>query len=239
MKKGIPVRRSKERGVLMVALMAGIAIALILSTVAVQSWNDVSRRDKEAEMMFRAQDLVRALKRFQADKGRLPTELKELIEPGQKGQYFIRRLWKDPLVKGGQWQLLYAAPGGGLFDPSVPQVPTDGGATGLPSLAQTQVSGNDPNQQQGTPPSLGLGLGKSADGTTDPTGMPIAGVKSKCKDRTFRVYKDKDQYSEWVFSIFDLDPQAPMNKQPNQGNQAAQPNPAPANNGTSPFGTGK
>jgi type II secretory pathway pseudopilin PulG len=44
----------------MVALMAGIAIMLILSTVAAQSWADIVRRDNEAEMMFRAQDIVRA-----------------------------------------------------------------------------------------------------------------------------------------------------------------------------------
>jgi type II secretory pathway pseudopilin PulG len=212
----------------MVALMAGIAIVLILSTVAVQSWADIARRDNEAEMMFRAQDIVRALKRFQADKGKLPTELKELIEPGQKGQFFIRRLWKDPLVKDGKWQLLYASPGGGLYDPSVPAAPTDG-AGPLPGLAQTSVSGSDPNNPPGNPPGLGLGVGKSADGATDPTGMPIAGVKSKCKDRPFRKYKDKDEYSEWVFSIFDLDPQ----KQPNQLNPPPSQNPL----GTPPAST--
>jgi type II secretory pathway pseudopilin PulG len=220
----------------MVALMAGIAIVLILSTVAVQSWGDITRRDNEAEMIFRAQDIVRALKRFQTDQGKLPTELKQLIEPGQKGQFFIRRLWKDPLVKGGKWQLLYLSPGGGLFDPSVPQAPPAEGASGLPSLTQTPVSGNDPSNPTnpanpaGAPPSLGLGLGlgKSADGTTDPTGMPIAGVKSKCKDKPFRKYKDKDQYSEWVFSIFDLDPQGPPTKLPNAPNQPSQPNPPSA-----------
>jgi type II secretory pathway pseudopilin PulG len=103
---------------LIVALMAGIAITMILTTVAVQAWSDVLRRDNEAEMIFRAQDIVRALKRFQMEKGKLPTELKELMEPGNKGQYFLRRLWKDPLVKGGQWQYLYASPAGGLFDPT-------------------------------------------------------------------------------------------------------------------------
>jgi type II secretory pathway pseudopilin PulG len=202
----------------MVALMAGIAIMLILSTVAVQSWADLSRRDNEAEMMFRAQDIVRALKRYQADKGTLPTELKMLIEPGQKNQYFLRHLWKDPLVKDGKWQMVYAAPGGGLFDPSVPQTPPEGG--GMPGLAQAAAQGTDP----AAAPSLGLGGGsdRSADGGTEPTGLPIAGVKSKCKDTPFRVYKDKTEYKDWVFSIFDLDPQG-ANK-PNQPGQPGQPN---------------
>ena len=117
-----PILARKQRGALIVALMAGIAILMILTTVAVQTWTDVLRRDNEAEMIFRAQDIVRALKRFQLDKGKLPTELKELMEPGNKNQYFLRRLWKDPLVKGGQWQLLYAGPAGGLFDPTAPEL---------------------------------------------------------------------------------------------------------------------
>ena len=214
---------SKQRGVLMVALMAGIAIVLILSTVAVQKWSDITRRDDEAEMMFRAQDIVRALKRFQADRGKLPVELKEMMEPGQKNQYVLRHLWKDPLVKGGQWQLVYASPAGGLFDPSVPVAPAGGDAP-LPGFSQTRVTPNDP----GSPPSLGLngppGGGPTGNGA-DPTGMPIAGVKTKCKDRPFRRYKDKDEYADWVFSIFDIEPQQPA-KPPTQPNQPGTPPPS-------------
>jgi type II secretory pathway pseudopilin PulG len=203
-----PARRNgKERGVLIVALMAGIAIMLILSTAAVQSWADITRRDNEAEMIFRAQDIVRALKRFQLDKGKLPTELKELLEPGQRGQYMLRQLWKDPLVKDGKWQLVYASPTGGLFDPTAPQVPP--GTNGAnppgspPSLLNPTDNTGNPTAPFGAPP----GTGNPGDPTADPTGMPIAGVKTKCKDKPFRKYKDKTEYKEWVFSIFDLDPQ--------------------------------
>ena len=199
-------RGSKQRGTLIIALMAGIAIVMILSTVAVQNWADVVRRDNEAEMIFRAQDLVRGLKRFQADKARLPTELKEMMEPGQKGQYLLRRLWKDPLVKGGQWQLLYAAPGGGLYDPSVQPPPGQPGAqTGSPLSTALSATGNDAG---GFPP-IGSKEGKEGKGGIggDPSGFPIAGVKTKCTERPFRKYKDKDEYSEWVFSVFDLEQQ--------------------------------
>jgi type II secretory pathway pseudopilin PulG len=217
-------RRGKERGVLIVALMAGIAIMLILSTVAVQSWSDVVRRDNEAEMIFRAQDLVRALKRYQAEKGKLPVELKELMEPGQRGQYFLRQLWKDPLVKGGKWQLLYVNPAGGLLDPTVPSTvpgapgqtpgsssdllnPTDNGQTpGSPF-------GTTPGAPLGTTPGLGTAGGDKTAAGGEVTGLPIAGVKSRCKDRPFRKYNDKDSYKDWVFSIFDLDPRGPQQSQ--------------------------
>ncbi len=193
----------KQRGTLIVALMAGIAILMILSTVAVQNWGDVVRRDNEAEMMFRAQDIVRAIKRFQADKGKLPNELKELMEPGNKGQFFLRKLWKDPLVKGGQWQLVYAAPGGGILDPTVPQNPQQGGAPQT-GLLNTGLSASD----SGGIPSLDKKDNK--DGSpTDPTGLPIAGVKTKCKDRPFRKYKEKTEYTDWIFSIFDNEQRQP------------------------------
>src|SRR5262245_48993168 len=105
-------RRGRESGHLMVGVMAAVAILVILSTVAFQSWADVLRRDNEAEMMFRAQEIVRAIRKYQKDRGAPPTELKQLMEPGNRGQYFLRHLYKDPLVKGGKWGLLFAGPGG-------------------------------------------------------------------------------------------------------------------------------
>jgi len=179
----------------MVALMAGIAIMMILAAVAAQNWADVVRRDNEAEMMFRAEDIVRALRRFQKDQGRLPNELKELEQPGQKGQHFIRRLWKDPLVKGGKWQLLYAAPGGGLFDPSAP------GAEVPPGLGQ-QAPQSGGSETVGIPDII-----KHDEGSSEISGLPIAGVKTKCTDQPFRVYRDKTEYAQWVFSVFDATPQ--------------------------------
>jgi type II secretory pathway pseudopilin PulG len=217
---GVPsTRRGKQDGTLMVALMAGIAIAMILSAIAVQSWDDVLRRDNEAEMMFRAQDIVRALKRYQAAKGKLPVELKELAEPNDLGPAFIRKLWKDPLVKDGKWQLVYLAPGGGLYDPTAPQPP----AAGLPtdgSLSGPSKSLLNPTATPGQP-----GVPPGGANPDDPTGMPIAGVKTRCKDRPFRIYKDKTEYSEWVISIFDLDPRGTTPNQPGQPNQPNQPNP--------------
>lgn len=220
-------RRRPQRGALMVALMAGIAIMMILSAVAVQSWSDVIRRDNEAEMIFRAEDLVRALKRYQKDQGKLPNELKELAEPGQKGQYFLRRLWKDPLVKGGKWQLLYAAPGGGLFDPTV--TPTEG----------TQPSGlGSPGGGLGGAQAGGLGAANGAaaadsgpggipdiiqhdDGSSEVSGLPIAGVKTRCTEKPFRLYRDKAEYKEWAFSVFDATNNAGAVPTPGPGNPPA------------------
>ena len=187
----------------MVAIMAALAIMMILSAVAVREWSQVVRRDNEAEMMFRAQDLVRGLRRFQRDKGRLPNDLKELSEPGSKGQYFVRQVWKDPLVKGGKWQLLFAGPQGGLLDPSLTPPGGGEGQTQPGSVFSPQPSGGPQPVGGSQPPSLGApgALGEVS-------GLPIAGVKTKCTEEPFRIYKQKTEYSEWIFSVFDLDTQA-------------------------------
>ena len=204
--------------------MATIAIMMILSTVAVQAWSDVARRDAEAEMIFRAQDIVRAIKRFQTDRGRLPTEMKELLEVGQRRpQYFLRQLWKDPLVKDGKWQLIYANPAGGFIDPSVP-VPGTPGAGSASTDAFGQPASVIKTEGFGGAQPIG---GPGAPG--DFTGMPIAGVKSKCTKRPFRKYKDKTSYSEWIFTIFDLDPRGAAAPLPGQPGGAV---PGAANPGT-------
>lgn len=198
----------------MVALMAGIAIAMILSSVAAQKWSDVVRRDNEAEMMFRAQDLVRAIKRYQKDQGHLPMQWKDLMEPGQKGQYFARKLWKDPLVKNGKWQTLYASPQGALIDPTAPGVDPSlgpglgsGSSSPFASPSPTATSPTGLANQNASPTGRAIGVADvkhNDDGTAEIAGLPIAGVKSRCKDRPFRVYKEKDEYSQWLFSIYDL-----------------------------------
>ncbi len=183
-------RRSGQDGHLMVGVVAMLAIMLILSTVATQKWEDVLQRENEAEMMFRAEEIVRAISRYQQDQGHLPTKLEDLLDPGKKGQYFIRRLYDDPLVKDGKWGLLYAAPGGGLYDPSNPQTVSTGEEIGSTSQVQTQSVGG---LQSGFP-----------GGVQETGGLPIAGVKTLCKKTPFRVYRGLTDYSQWLFSIFDL-----------------------------------
>src|SRR5262249_18464104 len=101
-----PVRNAPRRGepgMLLVGLVAAAALLMIFSAVAVQNWTDVLRRDREAEMMSRAQEIVRAIRKYQRDKPGAPLiELKLLMEPGSKRQYFLRKLYTDPLVKDGK-----------------------------------------------------------------------------------------------------------------------------------------
>jgi type II secretory pathway pseudopilin PulG len=203
--------RSGERGHLMVALMAAVAILLILSLVAEQAWQDVRRRDLEAEMVFRAQDIVRALKIYRQEHGQLPLELKAMMEPGQGGRYCLRKLWKDPLVKDGKWGLLFATPQGTVYDPSAPPE-TQGTGTGLgglgtslqnPGFGQTQQQQQQQQQGLGQRPEGGAFGNSLAASGGDVTGLPIAGVKSLCTKKPFRILNEQTEYARWYFTVFD------------------------------------
>lgn len=203
-------------GPLMVSLIASLAIFAILSTMAFQSWTSILRRDAEAEMIFRAEEIARALKRYQKDQGRLPSTLDELMEAGNRGQYFLRKAYEDPLADDGEWGLLYAAPGGGVYDPNAP------GATAPMQLGDTRNNPVDPSALQGS------------DATRTATGMPIAGVRTLSSDPPFRFYKGQREYSQWTFTVFDLE--GPQNQSgagagaPNTPNPPNQPGGDPAGN---------
>ncbi len=207
-----------QAGHLMVGLMVLVAILTISSTVGFQAWQDVVRRDKEAEMIFRAQDICRAIKRFQKDQGTLPIELKQLMNKGNKQQFFLRRMYKDPLVKDGKWGLLFLAPGG-IYDPNGEEAGIGVDASGNPLPAPASPLG--PAGGVGTPGSSGAtGLGRSRPGAVPlggppggvpkpgeggEVGLPIVGVKSLSKDPPFRVLRDQTDYSKWLFTALDQD----------------------------------
>ena len=219
----------------MAALAAAVAVMVIFSTLAFQAWIDVLRRDNEAEMIFRAKDLVRAIQRYRRDHGGVaPLKLEDLMNPGPKGQYYLRKMWKDPLVPDGKWGLVYVGPGGQIIDPNAPQQETglEGGLGSGGGLGGRSIFDRDQEEGDrvgGASQSAGpLGQrgqqqqqqfrtlspdDKSADqnaGGKQIAGLPVAGVRSLCEEDPFRVYNGLTEYREWLFTYLDLEqPQLP------------------------------
>ncbi|MFQ5768749.1 MAG: hypothetical protein ACE5ID_12320, partial [Acidobacteriota bacterium] len=103
---------SSERGAILIVLVVTITVMLLLMGRASQTWSTVTQRERETEFISRATQIADAIKRFNADQGRYPATLKELYEPGPKGNSrYLRKKWKDPLT-GGNWVLLWLAPDG-------------------------------------------------------------------------------------------------------------------------------
>ncbi|MEE8412205.1 MAG: hypothetical protein V3S47_06850 [Acidobacteriota bacterium] len=210
-------KKKRQKGALMAGVVAMLAISLIWSAVAFQAWIDVLRRDNEAEMIFRAQEIVRAIQRYRRDHGgQGPLKLKDLLEPSPRRSYYLRREYDDPLVRDGKWGLLHMGPGGVIIDPHALAEdgglgllgggPTAGSRRGRldRALGQGQTPGQGQILAGSVPANAGLlgGLGNPNDDGGN--GLPIAGLKSLCTDKPFRVYRGETEYAKWLFTYLDL-----------------------------------
>ena len=86
-------------------------------------------RDREAELVFRGEAIAKAIKLFQLRTGRYPTTLEELQAVRPR---IIRRIYKDPMTKDGEWRKIYAVQPG-----------ASGDTTGLPIVGVASKSDED------------------------------------------------------------------------------------------------
>src|SRR5262249_55942124 len=87
-------KTGQELGYAMAALLVAMSIAAILMTVAMPTWKQMARREKEEELIFRGQQYVRALRLYgQKYANANPPSIDVLIE-----QRFLRKKFKDPIT---------------------------------------------------------------------------------------------------------------------------------------------
>ena len=129
----------------MMAMMVIVAMAMAPSLV------QQVKRDREEEMIHRGTEYARAVKKFYKKFGRYPGKLEQLDNTNQIR--FLRRRFKDPLTKDGQWKLLHygdvqsIVATGGMGMPSA-ALGAQGGVQGLGSLA-AQAGGAGGNNLAG------------------------------------------------------------------------------------------
>lgn len=70
--------------------------------VAIPVWKTQIQREKEEELIFRGKQYAEAIRIFQMkNPGRFPKSFDELIE-----EKCIRKLYKDPMVENGEWNII-------------------------------------------------------------------------------------------------------------------------------------
>ena len=94
--------RDSERGYTLLALIVAIAVMSILMAAAVPIWSHLMKREREKELLFRGNQYIEAIDRFYRKFGRLPLQLEELAKTK-----CIRKLYPEPMIKDGKWQLIY------------------------------------------------------------------------------------------------------------------------------------
>src|ERR1019366_706005 len=108
--KAAPMRRSDEQGyVLLVFILFAALLLAGLSTIIPKAVFE-GRRDKEEELVFRGLQYRHAIQLFYRKIGRYPNSVEELEKTN--GIRFLRRRYKDPMTKNGEWRLIHLGPGG-------------------------------------------------------------------------------------------------------------------------------
>ena len=186
---GLPRRNGRaEVGYAMAALLVGMSVMAVMLSVAMPTWSQMIRRDKEEELIFRGTQYARAINQYQRKFANAsPANLDLLIE-----QRMLRKKFRDPLspTKDGEFQMLYLsnqAPGsrGGGF-----------GAVGGAAAGRGAGSGMGPGTSA-APGSVTPGATTTTYSTTPSGG--IVGVTSKNTGASIKIYKGKQRYNEWQF----------------------------------------
>ena len=101
-----------------------LIIIVSVSLMAVQKqWSTIMKRDREKELFFRTSQIIGAIESFYqnspGESQHYPHSLKVLLKdnrfPGLKRH--LRKMFKDPMTKGGDWGIVYDGKGGikGVF----------------------------------------------------------------------------------------------------------------------------
>ena len=199
--------QGSQRGYAMAALLVGIGVMMLLMTVAMPVWRTQAQREKEAELVFRGEQIARGINLYtrKMGGGNFPPNIDVLVQ----GR-FLRKKYKDPMTESGDWDLILAGGGvpgqGGSPQQQPGRGRSSGPSTGLsapPSRTPPTPTGMASTQPQspfsGQPQSPFSGQPQSpfAGGQA---GGGLMGVRSKSKQSSFRLYKGSGtHYNEWQF----------------------------------------
>ena len=193
---GHPRDMRSSAGYAMAGLLVAIGIMGILMSMAMPSWRTVTKREKEAELLFRGEQYIRAIDLYQRRfPGAYPTDLDLLVE-----QRFLRRQYPDPMT-GEPFQILTqgsaaAAPG-----------ETTPGAGTADDRRENQRSDRTGRIGFG---STGRGLGGRSGSTSPSPFSPasgglgddlggIVGVVSRSSEESLVEYNGGTRYNQWLF----------------------------------------
>ena len=208
--------RDRQRGYLMITLMLALAMITIALLTVLPEMKQQIRRDREEEMRHRGTDYMRAIQHFYKKFQRYPTRIEEL--ENTNNLRFLRRRYTDPMnrdpVTGKErdFKLLHQTDislnNGPVLGPTPgPQQPGAGTPPPPASVDPTNPSPGNPPDTEGNPNSTGSlspsnPSSNSGLGFNGPTfgGGPIIGVAStNKKDKTIRVFYNKNHYNDWLF----------------------------------------
>jgi type II secretory pathway pseudopilin PulG len=233
----------EETGYAMAALIVAMGIMAMMMTVAMPVWKHAAQREKEEELVFRGLQYVHAIGVYQRKfANAYPPNVDILVE-----QRFLRKKFKDPITNddfvvlppGVSLPGAPAQPGGQRGGIGGLTTPPGRGGTSTTSPSSSQTTARQPTSRGGLAP-----IGSQPGGTGGGTTAGVAGVTSKSKDQSIRLYNGRNHYNEWAFVYTpQLQPGQTSTSPPGVlGGQRGQQGVGPGGRGqqgTEPFGRGR
>ncbi len=174
---GQTMMNGNKKGYILTATIVMVVILSISMAMIAEKWTYVVKREKENELLFRGEQYAQAIRKFYLTHKRYPFSLDELIESYPR---CIRKLYKEPFSKNGEWGIIYLSDlaSGKVF-----------------KKHQNTNSNGDKNSSPHPIP-----VGKIYNRASQPliTGQ-IVGVYSKSKDRPYKDFMKGETYSDWKF----------------------------------------
>ncbi len=108
-------QRAQARGFSYLGLLFFIALTAAALAALGQRWSMAAQRERERELLFRGQAIVRAIESYMAaSPGRpaYPQRLEDLVEDrrGLLPRHHLRQLYADPITGQADWVLIPAPP---------------------------------------------------------------------------------------------------------------------------------
>jgi type II secretory pathway pseudopilin PulG len=159
-------RWRSDRGYAMAALLVSLAVMGILASVALPVWKQQAKREREAELIFRAGQYAHAIELFKRKTAnQYPPDLDILVK-----QKFLRKKYKDPMTKNGEWRIVTPAELSGTPGANIP-----GGMPGVGTVPGGPGQGSSAFGRSSFGSGSSSGFGQSGPGfgqTGQPGSMP-------------------------------------------------------------------
>lgn len=221
----IPVGgRDRQQGYVLLAIILMLALIVIAAAAAAPDIAMSIRREREAELINRGTQYMRAIQHYYKKFGRYPTRIEDL--ENTNNMRFLRRRYKDPITDK-DFRLLHfgevnmnaitgiSGAGAGIMGGAAAAAMSGAfgqGQTANPSMfgqPATSTFGQQPGgTMAGSPGTPVQSLAGSASTSTDTLatkvfgGGPIIGVASTSHKTSIREFNKKNHYNDWYF-IYD------------------------------------
>ena len=177
--------RNTDAGYAMAGMLVAIAILSVVMSMILPTWNTWAQREREAELIFRGEQYMRAIELYQRRfAGTYPTEIEALVD-----QRFLRKAYTDPMTRGSEFQILTQASVAAAVVEAQPAAGARGVAESQPFGSVAPVDQDTGTNSPFSEAARGIGEG----------GGGIVGVVSTSTDTSKREYNGRTRYDEWLF----------------------------------------